>query len=190
MRTMRRMGVALLIALALSTPAFAQSNDDRVSLNAAIGSSFANVGTTFATSADLDFRLNSRTTLVGETGVLRHAPFGEASEIAAPLATPGSEPRVNAYHWNANLKVRPFELGRLEPYVTGGVGSFTADTIVENRSTGTSTIERRQVTDFATNLGAGLMYRFNEWVASRRTIARSSSIGRTTPRASTGSQLV
>jgi opacity protein-like surface antigen len=163
---MRRVGVALLIALALSTPTFAQSAEDRVSLNAAIGSSFANVGTTFSTSANLDFRLDNRTTLVGEFGVLRHAPFGEASDIAAPpLATPGSEPRVNAYHWNANLKVRPFDFGRLEPYVTGGIGSFTADTIVENRSIGSSTIEdRRRVTDLATNLGAGLTYRFNDWV--------------------------
>lgn len=41
MRTMRRVGVALLTALALSTPVFAQSSDNRVSLNAAIGPSFA-----------------------------------------------------------------------------------------------------------------------------------------------------
>ena len=47
MRTMRRVGVALLTALAFSTPVFAQSSDNRVSLNAAIGPSFANLGTTF-----------------------------------------------------------------------------------------------------------------------------------------------
>ena len=36
MRTMRRVGVALLTALALSSPVFAQSSDNRVSLNDAI----------------------------------------------------------------------------------------------------------------------------------------------------------
>ena len=64
----------------------------------------------------MDYTLNDRATLVGEFGVLPHAPFDKASTIAAPLAIPGSDsPRVNAYHWNGNLKVRPFEFGRLEP---------------------------------------------------------------------------
>ena len=45
MRTVRRVGPALLLALALSTSAFAQSLDRRISLDAAIGPSFAtNVG--------------------------------------------------------------------------------------------------------------------------------------------------
>jgi len=42
---MRRVGVALLTALALSTPVFAQSSDNRVSLNAAIGPSFGPTST-------------------------------------------------------------------------------------------------------------------------------------------------
>ena len=116
MRTMRRVGVALLTALALSTPVFAQSSDNRVSLNAAIGPSFANLGPTFSTTAGVDYTLTDRATLVGEFGVLPRAPFDKASTIAARLAFPGSDsPRVNAYHWNGNLKVRPFEFGRLEP---------------------------------------------------------------------------
>ncbi len=166
MRTMRRVGVALLTALALSTPVFAQSSDNRVSLNAAIGPSFANLGTTFSTTAGVDYTLNDRATLVGEFGVLPHAPFDKAATIAAPLAIPGSDsPRVNAYHWNGNLKVRPFELGRFEPYVTGGFGSFTTSATIESRPSGTSTVdERRHVTDFATNFGAGLMDHFNNWV--------------------------
>ena len=131
MRTMRRVGVALLTALAFSTPVFAQSSDNRVSLNAAIGPSFANLGTTFSTTAGVDYNLNDRATLVSEFGVLPHAPFDKASTIAAPLAIPGSDsPRVNAYHWNGNLKVRPFEFGRFEPYVTGGFGSFTTSATI------------------------------------------------------------
>jgi hypothetical protein len=163
---MRRVGLTLLTALAFSTPVLAQSSGDRLSLNASVGPSFANVGTTFSTTADVNVTLDERTTLMGEFGALRHAPFDKASEIAASLLTGGSEsPKVNAYHWNANLKVRPFEFGRIEPYVTGGLGSFAADTIVEDRSASASTIEnRRRVTDFATNLGAGVMYRFNNWV--------------------------
>lgn len=99
--------MALLVALALSNPAFAQSTADRVSLNAAIGPSFANLGTTLSTTDDLALELNDHATLIGEFGFLRRAPFGEASEIAVPLATPGSEsPPVNAYHSNVNLKVR------------------------------------------------------------------------------------
>jgi opacity protein-like surface antigen len=167
MRTMRRVGTGLLlVALALSTPVFAQSTDERLSVNAAIGPSFANLGTTFSTTAGVDYTLNDRATLVGEFGVLPHAPFDKASDIAGPLAIPGSEsPRVNAYHWNGNLKVRPFEFGRLEPYVTGGFGSFTTSATINSRPAGTSTVnEDRRVTDFATNLGAGLKYRLNKWV--------------------------
>jgi hypothetical protein len=44
---MRRVVLALVIALAFAVPAAAQSDDARVSLNAAFGPSFANVGTTF-----------------------------------------------------------------------------------------------------------------------------------------------
>jgi hypothetical protein len=117
MRTMRRVGVALLTALALSTPVFAQSSDKRVSLNAAIGPSFANLGTTFSTTAGVDYTLNDRATLVGEFEVLPHAPFDKASTIAAPLAIPGSDsPRVNAYHWNGNVAVAPgFTMDRKNP---------------------------------------------------------------------------
>jgi hypothetical protein len=159
-------GLALTIALALSTPVFAQTADNRLSLNAAFGPSFANLGTTFSTTAGLEFRLNDRTTLVGEFGALPHAPFRDAAEIAAPLSVSGSEAsRVNAYHWNGNVKVQPFNVGGLEPYFTGGLGSFTADMLVNDTAIGPTTIEeRRRVSDFATNLGAGVLYRFNDWV--------------------------
>jgi opacity protein-like surface antigen len=63
------------------------------------------------------------------------------------------------------LKVRPFEVSRLEPYVTGGLGSFTTDTVIRDVMVGTTRLQdRRRTTDVATNLGAGLTYRFNDWV--------------------------
>lgn len=164
MRTVRRIELALLMALATAIPAAAQA--DRVSFNAAVGPSFANVGTTFSTTAGLDIKLTNRTAIVGEFGVLPHAPFGDASEIAPPAPDASvASPRVNAYHWNGNLKVRPFELARFEPYVTGGLGSFTADTIVNDRTVGMTRFQdRRRATDFATNIGAGVNYRLSQWV--------------------------
>jgi opacity protein-like surface antigen len=163
MRTLRSISLALPMALAFSTPALAQ--DDRLSLNAAVGPSFANMGTTFSTTAGLDVKLNERASIVGEFGMLRHAPFSDAAEIAPAAPAPAAnEPRVNAYHWNGNLRVRPFELGRFEPYVTGGIGSFTADTIVRDEAVGTTRFEdRRRATDVATNVGAGVTYRLNDW---------------------------
>lgn len=161
---MRPVAFALLTALVFAAPAAAQSLDDRFSLNAAVGPSFGNVGTTFSTMAGLDLKLTDRTALVGEFGIIPRAPFREASEIAAPVAA-SSDARVNAYHWNGNLKVRPFEIGSLAPYVTGGVGSFTADTVVSDVMMGQTRFEdRRRATNFATNVGAGVNYRINDWV--------------------------
>ena len=161
---MRPVVFALLLALGFAVPAAAQSLDDRVSLNAAVGPSFGNVGTTFSTMAGLDLKLNDRTALVGEFGMIPRAPFRDASEIAAPVAT-SSDSRVNAYHWNGNVKVRPFEIGNLAPYLTGGVGSFTADTVVSDVTMGQTRFEdRRRATNFATNVGAGVNYRINDWV--------------------------
>jgi hypothetical protein len=157
-------GLALLPALALATSAFAQS-PDRVSFNVAAGPSFANVGTTFSTQADLTFSLNDRASLVGELGMLRHAPFADATAIAPPLPAPTlGTPRVNGYHWNANLRVQAFEVGRLRPYVTGGLGTFTVDTIVKNGGPDSTFEDRRRVTDFSTNIGAGASYPLNDWV--------------------------
>lgn len=163
MRTYRVV-LGLLIALAFAVPAAAQSDDARVSLNAAVGPSFANVGTTFSTMAGLDVKLNDRTALVGEFGIIPRAPFRDATEIAAPIAA-SSDSRVNAYHWNGNLKVRPFEVRGLAPYVTGGIGSFTSDTVVSDVMIGPTRFEdRRTATNFATNIGAGVNYRITNWV--------------------------
>jgi opacity protein-like surface antigen len=161
---MRPVVFALLMALAFAVSAAAQSDDPRVSLNAAVGSSFANVGTTFSTMADLNVKLNDYAALVGEFGLIPRAPFRDASEIAAPVAV-SSDARVNAYHWNGNLKVRPFRFGGVAPYVTGGIGSFTSDTVVSDVMIGSTRFEdRRTATNFATNLGAGVNYQINRWV--------------------------
>lgn len=163
MRTYRRIGLALLIALAVSTPVSAQLADDRLTLNASFGPSFANLGTTFAATTGLDFRLNDRVTLVGEFGMLPRASMDDAREVAPPFT--GEAPKVTAYHWNGNLKVRPFDLRNVSPYVTAGVGSFVADAVSESREVNGITVEdRRRATDLATNLGAGLVYRVNDWL--------------------------
>jgi opacity protein-like surface antigen len=160
---LRYLLLALPIVLALAVPAAAQSGDERVSLNAAVGPSFANVGTTFSTSAGLDVKLNDRTDLVGEFGAIIRAPFDDATEIAAPIAP--SDAEVNAYHWNGNLKVRPFEVGGLAPYVTGGLGLFTSDTEVSEVTIGPTRFDdRRTATNFATNVGAGVTYQLTDWV--------------------------
>jgi hypothetical protein len=161
---MRRVVLAFVIALAFAVPAAAQSDDALVSLNAAVGPSFGSVGTTLSTMADLDVKLNDRAALVGEFGIIPRAPFRDAAEIAAPVAA-SSDARVNAYHWNGNLKVRPFAVGALAPYVTGGIGSFTSDTVVSDVMIGPTRFEdRRTATNFATNVGAGVNYQFNRWV--------------------------
>jgi len=158
------MVLGLLVALALAMPVTAYAEDNRIVLNAAVGPSFANVGTTFSAITGLDVKLNDRMMLVGEFGTMQRAPFRDASEIAAPVTAP-DDSHVTAYHWNGNLKVRPFEVGGFEPYVTGGIGSFTSDTVVGEDVIGPTRIEdRRRTTDFATNVGAGLTYRFNDWV--------------------------
>jgi hypothetical protein len=158
-------GVALLLALATAAPLSAQSRANRVSVNAAVGPSFANVGTTFSALGNVDFTLNRRTSLIGEFGMLRHAPFADAARIAAPAPVPSLSPRVNGYHWNGNVRFRPFEIGRLRPYVTGGLGTFTADTIVSDVPAGGLTVDdRRRVTDFSTNMGAGALYPVNDWL--------------------------
>ena len=107
MRVLRRMGLALLMALALSVPVSAQSFDERLSFDAAVGPSFATLGTTWSTTAGLSMKVNDRTWLVGEIGMLPHAPFADAAYIAPPAPQPAESPRVNAYHVNANVKVQP-----------------------------------------------------------------------------------
>ena len=166
MRTMMRVGLALLMALAVSSPSLAQDGPGRLGVNALVGPSFGNVGTTFSTMGALDLRLSDALTLTGEAGILPRAPFRDATEVAAPAAFDDpTNLRVNAYHWNGNVRVRPVTFGNLAPYITAGAGSFSADTVGRSRQVGGSWIQdRRRVTDFATNVGVGAMYRATGWL--------------------------
>jgi outer membrane protein W len=164
MRPYIRFSLALLMALGISTGVSAQTSHDRLSLNASVGPSFANVGTTVSATADLTVALNDRVAVVGEFGMLPHAPFRDALEIAPPVSD-GEARRLNAYHWNGNLKVQPFTVAGFSPYVTAGVGSFTADAISDTSRVGGLAIQdHRRVSDLATNVGAGVLYRINDWV--------------------------
>ena len=50
-------------------------------------------------------------------------------------------------------------------YVTGGIGSFTSETVLSDVTIGPTQFEdRRTTTDFATNVGAGVNYQINRWV--------------------------
>lgn len=165
MRTVLRIALALLMVAALSTAAFAQTDGERVSLNAIVGPAFASVGTTFATAGALTVRVSDRISLSGEAGILPHAPFREADKIAPPAPFESLESlRVNASHWNGNVTMRPFAEQRFTPYVTAGIGSFTADTVGDRRIDGRRFEERRRATDLATNVGAGVTYRFSPWL--------------------------
>lgn len=113
MRTTLRSGLALLMALAVSTPVSAQVADDRLSVDASLGPSFANLGTTFAATTGLDLRLNDRVTLVGELGMLPRASMEDAQEVAPPFA--GHAPKVTAYHWNGNVEVHALEMRNVRP---------------------------------------------------------------------------
>jgi opacity protein-like surface antigen len=166
MRTMMRYSLALLMALGVSTPVAAQTDTGRVSFDALVGPSMANTGTTFSTVGAVDFKLSDRISFVGEGGIMPRAAFRDAAEIA-PAAGFGDadQLRVNTYHWNGNVRVRPFTFADTTPYVTAGLGSFSADTVGRSRQVDGLWIEdRRRATDFATNLGAGLHYRVNDWL--------------------------
>jgi opacity protein-like surface antigen len=164
MRTSLRISLALLFALALSTAVSAQTTYDRVSLNASVGPSFASLGTTFSATTGLEFNVTDRAAIVGEFGMLPRATFDNAAEIAPPLVGTDAR-RVNAYHWNGNVKFRPFDLGNASPYLTAGLGSFTADAVADTRTLGGVTVQdRRRASDFATNVGAGVLYRVNDWL--------------------------
>jgi hypothetical protein len=167
-----RIGLALLMALVISTPAFAQADAPRLSVNALVGPSFGNVGTTFSTTGEIQYRLNDWIAVGGQGGMMPHGPFRKADEIApaapavdfGPVAgTPSTH--VDAYHWNGNVTLRPAPIGRFGPYVTGGFGGFMASTVMTHRFQGGARSDAySRSTHPATNVGTGAMYRATDWL--------------------------
>lgn len=157
--------VVMLLALCaiFAVPAAAQSEQDRWVLNAQIGPSFGSLGTTPNFDASAGYRFTDRLSLIGEFGVLSHAPFEEASSIAPPVSVPSEfrnpEFHVNGYHYNANLIVTPRNWGQITPYATVGFGGFTGSTVA--RYGGLRKYE--SAANFATNVGGGVSYRLNRW---------------------------
>jgi hypothetical protein len=162
----RRLGViTALVVLALAVPRIA-SGQGRPTFDAGAGMSFANIGNTFAASGRARFPIGALVSINGEVGVLPHAPFDAADEIAMPLPplAPRLDARVNGYHFNGNLQVNPFNRGRWMPYATVGLGGFTAESVATGTLAGADVRARRSETDLATNLGAGVTYRLTDWI--------------------------
>jgi hypothetical protein len=63
---------------------------------------------------------------------------------------------------------------RFTPYVTAGVGAFTADTVGREELVDAGVSEWTRRTDLATNVGAGVTYRLSEHLGSTPTGAPSS----------------
>jgi opacity protein-like surface antigen len=157
--------VALLAALAIfATPASAQVQDGWF-LNAGVGPAFGTLGSVPAIDATGGYRFNRHFSVAGEFGLLRHAPFDKAGVIAPDVSpiVPTADIRVNGYHANANLTIQPALWERVEPYATVGVGSFTGSTVAAADIGPTEFRQYHRDTHFASNLGAGLTYRFNRW---------------------------
>ncbi len=161
-----RLGALVMVALATAlvvAPAFA--DEPRLAFAAAVGPSFSNVGTTWTAMGSVRVNLTDRAAIVGEVGAVPRAPYDKASEIAATLPVSLSgERRVNAYHTNANLVVRPWSTSRLMPYVTAGLGAFVTDAVSVNRLEAARLEEHRRETDWATNLGGGATYWLTDWL--------------------------
>ena len=173
MRRMRSLAVAVAISAFMAGPAV-DTADAQIAwtVDALVGSSFANIGTTFAAAGSARIRLNDYVSVVGELGVLPWAPYEDAEGIQAPMPTLVANPdrRVDVYHFNANAQVDVFGRGRgpggdrWRPYVTVGMGGFIADSVASGTLGETDVKTSRSQTDLATNLGGGVFYRLIDWM--------------------------
>src|SRR5436190_5933588 len=121
--------VALLAALAIfATTASAQVQDGWF-MNAGVGPAFGTLGSVPAVDGTGGYRFNEHVSVAGEFGLLPHAPFDKAGVIAPSLSplvpTADLRLRVNGYHANGNVTIQPGLGGRVEPYATVGIGTFT-----------------------------------------------------------------
>jgi opacity protein-like surface antigen len=63
---------------------------------------------------------------------------------------------------SCGVHVRGNDYFRFTPYVTAGVGAFTADTVGRQELVDAGVSEWTRRTDLATNVGAGVTYRLSE----------------------------
>jgi hypothetical protein len=128
MRKISIIAVAIAAVLGVAGSAAAQ---ERWSLDASVGPSFGTIGTTFAAAAAVNVPVTNRVSVGGEFGALPDASARDAEALFTPLPgrVPTSDVHVNSYHANVNVKVRGNDFFHLTPYVTAGVGWFTADTV-------------------------------------------------------------
>jgi outer membrane beta-barrel protein len=168
---MRRVVCALALLAAgpiFAAPAAAQTETGWF-LNTGVGSSFGTFGSTPVVDVATGYRFNEVFALGGEFGVLPHAPFEKAAGVAPAVSDPNPIARardanVTGYHASANLTMTPGSWSRMTPYVTGGIGTFSASTVATFDVGALSTRRHETDTHFATNVGAGLGYRINRWL--------------------------
>jgi hypothetical protein len=163
----------MLIALAAcaacavyATPAAAEGRDAGWFLKANVGPAFGTLGSTPAADASTGYRFSRHLSLGAEFGMLPDAPFDKAGRLApsaAALIDP-SNLHVDSYHVNANLFMQPTAWGRLQPYATLGVGSFTSSTVANVTSGGPVVVQYERRTDAAENVGAGATFRIADWL--------------------------
>jgi opacity protein-like surface antigen len=159
---------ALLGACAIfAAPAAAQTGETGWFVNTSIGPSFGTFGSQPSFDADAGYRFTDLFAISGEFGVLPHAPFDKAAPVSPAISLPEAavdpDIHVNGYHVNANLWMTPRPWGRISPYLTGGIGTFSARTVARFGLGPVSTKRYEAETNLATNVGAGLMYRVNRW---------------------------
>jgi opacity protein-like surface antigen len=168
---MRRVvcATALLAACVIFTTPAAAQEQDRWFFKSGFGGSFGTLGSTPSLTVASGYQLSRPVALVGEFGVLSHAPFEKAAAVAGPVLA--SEPairsrHVNGYHYNANLQLTPGAIGRLTPYLTGGVGAFTGQTVARVTFGSFPTTRRGAETNWSSNLGGGISYRVTDWLGA------------------------
>ena len=160
--------VALLAALAIFAPTASAQVQDGWFMNAGVGPAFGTLGSVPAVDGTGGYRFNEHVSVPGEFGLLPHAPFDKAGMIAPSLSplVPAADLRVNGYHANGNVTIQPGLWGRVEPYATVGIGTFTGSTVAAANVGPTEFRQYQRDTHFASNLGAGLTYRFNRWLGA------------------------
>ena len=167
---MRRaaIAVALLAALAIFAPTASAQVQDGWFLNAGVGPAFGTLGSVPAVDGTGGYRFNEHVSVAGEFGLLPHVPFDKAGMIAPSLSplVPAADLRVNGYHANGNVTIQPGLWGRVEPYATVAIGTFTGSTVAAANVGPTEFRQYQRDTHFASNLGAGLTYRFNRWLGA------------------------